>query len=181
MHSPGPMLYWLLALPARFGSVTSIAVTISGLTIGGTDAGNYSLTQPTTTANITVLGITGNFTAKSKVYDGNNSAVVLTRGAHGMMVFEPGVARPLKIAALGQERPFGARVSAGETAKRGLQVFDVTGAGDTALATLALAVAAGAPRGEAAVLGNAAAGIVVSKLGTATVTRGEIGELVRGM
>jgi len=110
-----------------------------------------------------------------------SSAVVLTRGARGMMVFEPGAARPLRIAALGQERPFGARSSGGEGAKRGLQVFDVTGAGDTALATLALAVAAGAPMGEAAMLGNAAAGIVVSKLGTATVARGDLEALIRKM
>jgi D-beta-D-heptose 7-phosphate kinase/D-beta-D-heptose 1-phosphate adenosyltransferase len=60
-----------------------------------------------------------------------------------------------------------------------LQVFDVTGAGDTVLATLALAVAAGAPMREAAMLGNAAAGIVVSKLGTATVTREELEALIR--
>jgi len=109
-----------------------------------------------------------------------SSAVVLTRGARGMMVFEPGAARPLRIAALGQERPFGTRVS-GRAVQSGLQVFDVTGAGDTALATLALAVAAGAPMGEAAILGNAAAGIVVSKLGTATVTKEELEALVRAM
>jgi D-beta-D-heptose 7-phosphate kinase/D-beta-D-heptose 1-phosphate adenosyltransferase len=109
------------------------------------------------------------------------SAVVLTRGARGMMVFEPGVARPLRIPALSQERPFGARLSSREGTQGGLQVFDVTGAGDTALATLALAVAAGAPIGEAAILGNAAAGIVVSKLGTASVTREELAALVRQM
>jgi len=107
-----------------------------------------------------------------------SSAVVLTRGARGMMVFEPG-ARSLKIAALGQERPYGVRSSATSTKKHGLQVFDVTGAGDTALATLALAVAAGAPIREAAVLANAAAGVVVSKLGTATVTREELEGLAR--
>jgi len=108
-----------------------------------------------------------------------SSAVVLTRGARGMMVFEPGAPRPLRIAALGQERPFGPRVVRG--AKAGLQVFDVTGAGDTVLATLALAVAAGASIGEAAALGNAAAGIVVSKLGTATVTTDELASLLKGM
>ncbi len=109
------------------------------------------------------------------------SAVVLTRGARGMMVFEPGAARPLKIVALGQERPFGGRASTREGAHHGLQVFDVTGAGDTVLATLALAVAAGAPVGEAAQLGNAAARIVVGKLGTDTVTRGELENLIREM
>ena len=51
----------------------------------------------------------------------------------------------------------------------GRQVFDVTGAGDTVLATLALAVAAGAPLRDAELLANAAAGVVVGKLGTAAV------------
>ena len=54
------------------------------------------------------------------------------------------------------------------------QVFDVSGAGDTAVAAIALAVAVGAPVSEAAALANIAAGIVVGKRGTATVTTGEI-------
>jgi D-beta-D-heptose 7-phosphate kinase/D-beta-D-heptose 1-phosphate adenosyltransferase len=54
------------------------------------------------------------------------------------------------------------------------EVFDVTGAGDTVIATLALALAAGASMTEAALLANQAAGIVVGKLGTATATRGEV-------
>ncbi|MBI5015097.1 MAG: D-glycero-beta-D-manno-heptose-7-phosphate kinase [Deltaproteobacteria bacterium] len=52
-------------------------------------------------------------------------------------------------------------------------VFDVTGAGDTAISTLALAWAAGAPLTEAAQLANVAAGIVVGKLGTAAVSAAE--------
>jgi len=57
-------------------------VTISGLTIGGTDSGNYTLTQPTTTANITAasLTVTG-ITANNKVYDGNTTATLNTGGA----------------------------------------------------------------------------------------------------
>ena len=54
------------------------------------------------------------------------------------------------------------------------EVFDVTGAGDTVIATLALAHAAGAAMEECATLANHAAGIVVGKLGTATVTRSEL-------
>ncbi|MCI0490600.1 MAG: D-glycero-beta-D-manno-heptose-7-phosphate kinase [Blastocatellia bacterium] len=54
------------------------------------------------------------------------------------------------------------------------EVYDVTGAGDTVIATLALSLAAGAPMAEAAVLANHAAGVVVGKLGTATVTREEL-------
>ena len=64
-------------------------------------------------------------------------------------------------------------------AKSGRQVFDVTGAGDTVLATMALASASGASLREAAVLGNAAAGVVVAKLGTATLTRDELAAVLR--
>ena len=55
-------------------------------------------------------------------------------------------------------------------------VFDVQGAGDTAIAVLSLAVRAGANLLEAALLANAAAGVVVSKVGTATATPEEIRE-----
>lgn len=54
------------------------------------------------------------------------------------------------------------------------EVYDVTGAGDTVIATLALARATGASFVESAVLANHAAGVVVGKLGTATVTREEL-------
>ncbi|MDR0901750.1 MAG: PfkB family carbohydrate kinase [Opitutaceae bacterium] len=54
------------------------------------------------------------------------------------------------------------------------EVFDVSGAGDTALASLTLALAAGAPLPAAAEFANAAAGVVVGKLGTATTTPAEI-------
>lgn len=54
------------------------------------------------------------------------------------------------------------------------EVYDVSGAGDTALAGLALALAAGASIEQAAHFANAAAGVVVGKLGTATVTPAEL-------
>jgi D-beta-D-heptose 7-phosphate kinase/D-beta-D-heptose 1-phosphate adenosyltransferase len=54
------------------------------------------------------------------------------------------------------------------------EVFDVTGAGDTAIATLALALVAGAAPHEAMVLSNLAAGVAVGKLGTSSVTAAEI-------
>jgi bifunctional ADP-heptose synthase (sugar kinase/adenylyltransferase) len=53
-------------------------------------------------------------------------------------------------------------------------VYDVTGAGDTVIATLSMALAVGASYEEAARISNHAAGIVVSKLGTATVTPEEL-------
>ena len=55
----------------------------------------------------------------------------------------------------------------------------MSGAGDTVIATLALALAAGAKMQEAAKISNLAAGIVVGKLGTATVAPGELKEAVR--
>lgn len=54
------------------------------------------------------------------------------------------------------------------------EVFDVSGAGDTVIATLALALAAGADMKESAILANLAAGLVVGKVGTATVNRAEL-------
>ncbi|MCP5525510.1 MAG: D-glycero-beta-D-manno-heptose-7-phosphate kinase [Verrucomicrobiales bacterium] len=55
-----------------------------------------------------------------------------------------------------------------------LEVFDVSGAGDTVIAAFTLAIAAGASPAEAAILSNLAAGIVVGKVGTATVSPEEL-------
>jgi len=82
-------------------------------------------------------------------------AVLITRGDRGMMLFE-GERDPVHV----------------ETAAR--EVYDVTGAGDTVIATLAAALATGASMTEAAVLANQAAGIVVGKLGTATASAEEV-------
>jgi len=54
------------------------------------------------------------------------------------------------------------------------EVFDVTGAGDTVISTLALALASGSRLEEAACLANLAAGIAVGKLGTATISVPEL-------
>ena len=82
-------------------------------------------------------------------------AVLVTRGADGMTLFRR------------DEPPF----TIASTAR---EVFDVTGAGDTVAAVLALALAAGASPTEAAVLANVAAGIVVAKVGAAQPTREEL-------
>jgi D-glycero-beta-D-manno-heptose-7-phosphate kinase len=81
-------------------------------------------------------------------------AVLITRGEHGMWLSESN-----------------AEGSIPATAR---EVADVTGAGDTVAATLALALAAGASFTEAALLANHAAGIVVSRFGAATVTQAEL-------
>jgi rfaE bifunctional protein kinase chain/domain len=85
-----------------------------------------------------------------------NRAVLVTRGAKGMTLFEQRM-KPHSIPAYGSE-----------------EVADVTGAGDTVIATLTLALIAGAGLVDAAMLANYAAGIVVQKMGTATVSPGEL-------
>jgi D-beta-D-heptose 7-phosphate kinase/D-beta-D-heptose 1-phosphate adenosyltransferase len=103
------------------------------------------------------------------------SAVVITRGEKGLSIFEESSPRHITIPATSFEVTY-ARVgqSGVERDATGRQVFDVTGAGDTVLSVLSLAVAAGAALPDAAVLANTAAGVVVSKLGTASVTMPEL-------
>jgi D-beta-D-heptose 7-phosphate kinase/D-beta-D-heptose 1-phosphate adenosyltransferase len=109
----------------------------------------------------------------------NSSAVVITRGEQGMAVFEQEQPRVFHIAATSRDHSYG-KLAEGPRGT-GRQVFDVTGAGDTVLATLALAVAAGATLREAAVLANVAAGVAVGKLGTATVSPAELLVAIRAM
>src|SRR3977135_71710 len=97
-------------------------------------------------------------------------AVVITRGEKGMSVFEETSARHLHVPATSFEVTYARVGQPGiERGATGRQVFDVTGAGDTVLSVLSLAVAAGAPLADAAILANTAAGVVVGKLGTASV------------
>jgi rfaE bifunctional protein kinase chain/domain len=103
------------------------------------------------------------------------SAVVITRGEKGMSVFEESSPRHLSIPATSFEVTYARVGQPGvERGTSGRQVFDVTGAGDTVLSVLSLAVAAGASLPDAAVLANTAAGVVVGKLGTASVTVQEL-------
>jgi rfaE bifunctional protein kinase chain/domain len=87
-------------------------------------------------------------------------AVLVTRGSDGMTLFEPR-RPPLHIPVHGTD-----------------QVADVTGAGDTVIATFTLALAAGATPAEASLLANYAGGLVVMKRGTATVSQAELREAV---
>jgi D-glycero-beta-D-manno-heptose-7-phosphate kinase len=87
-------------------------------------------------------------------------AVLITRGSRGMALFER--SRPtVHIPIVGSD-----------------QIADVTGAGDTVMATMTLALAAGATFEEAARLANHAGGLVVMKRGTATVSADELREAV---
>jgi rfaE bifunctional protein kinase chain/domain len=87
-------------------------------------------------------------------------AVLITRGSRGMALFQP-KQDTIRIPIFGSD-----------------EIADVTGAGDTVIATFGLSLAAGASFYEAARLANYAGGIVVMKRGTATVSAGELGEAV---
>lgn len=89
----------------------------------------------------------------------DGGAVVVTRGAEGMTCFEDD----------------GDGVDVRTVAR---EVFDVQGAGDTTIAALVLALRAGASLLEAAIIANAAAGVVVAKVGTATASIDEVRELL---
>src|SRR5215472_10614309 len=103
------------------------------------------------------------------------SAVVITRGENGMSVFEESSPRYVHIPATGFEVTYARVGQPGiERGATGRQVFDLTGAGDTVLSVLALAAAAGASIVDAAMLANIAAGVVVGKLGTASVSPREL-------
>ena len=93
------------------------------------------------------------------IHERSGANVLITWGEHGMWLFEAG--------------------GAGTTEERGLaaaarEVADVTGAGDTVIATLALALASGARLFDAARLANLAAGLVVAKFGPAVVEPDEL-------
>jgi rfaE bifunctional protein kinase chain/domain len=83
-------------------------------------------------------------------------AVIITRGSRGMAVFEPDQPT-LHLPIYGSD-----------------EIADVTGAGDTVMATLTLAMAAGASAAKAARMANVAGGLVVMKRGTATVSAAEL-------
>jgi D-beta-D-heptose 7-phosphate kinase/D-beta-D-heptose 1-phosphate adenosyltransferase len=102
-------------------------------------------------------------------------AVLITQGKKGMSLFEETSPRHVHIPATGFEVTYARVGQPGiDRAATGRQVFDVTGAGDTVLSVLALAAAAGASLPDAAALANTAAGVVVGKLGTASVTPEEL-------
>ena len=90
----------------------------------------------------------------------NADAILVTRSQAGMTLV--------------MRAPSGEGIEAHHFPARALEVFDVSGAGDTVLATLGLAIAAGADLPQAAAIANAAAGLVVAKIGTAVVYPGEL-------
>lgn len=90
----------------------------------------------------------------------NNSALLITRGSKGMSLFEGANCSPLHIPAVARN------------------IYDVTGAGDTVVAVMALSLASGATLVEAACLSNYAAGLAVEQVGTVAVS---LDDLVRAL
>lgn len=82
-------------------------------------------------------------------------SIIVTRGAEGISIFERGSARR-------------------DYASKAVQVFDVTGAGDTVIGTVTLGLASGLALDDAVVLANIAAGVVIGKRGTAAVSKDEL-------
>jgi D-beta-D-heptose 7-phosphate kinase/D-beta-D-heptose 1-phosphate adenosyltransferase len=95
------------------------------------------------------------FVAERLLNELRPALLLITLGELGMLLCQRGQ-RPFHIPTVAQE------------------VFDVSGAGDTVIATFTLAIAAGASPMEAAILSNHAAGIVVGKVGTAVTTPAEL-------
>ena len=97
--------------------------------------------------------------AAEAIFERSGASVLITRGEHGMFVYD--------------RRP-GAPPAEGELPAVAREVSDVTGAGDTVIAVLALGLAAGGTLIEAATLANAAAGLVVARFGPAAITAKEL-------
>ncbi len=96
--------------------------------------------------------------ARALIKQSGVEAVVATRSGDGMSVVQKSVADPVHLQT------------------KDIEVFDVSGAGDTVIATIAAALAAGADLVEASKLANIAASIVVSKVGTAPIRAKELRE-----
>jgi D-beta-D-heptose 7-phosphate kinase/D-beta-D-heptose 1-phosphate adenosyltransferase len=101
--------------------------------------------------------------AANILYERTGASVLITWGEHGMFVSDRSAATPSEAVL-----PAAAR-----------EVADVTGAGDTVIAVLALGLAAGVPLLDAARLANAAAGLVVGRFGPAALTPAELATAAR--
>lgn len=121
---------------------------------------NASLLTPNLKEFTDVVGpinATDELIAKAQLEISNNKldALLITRGADGMtLVTQDGTAETISTSAK--------------------EVFDVTGAGDTVIASLALALTSDLPLSQAMRIANAAAGLVVAKSGTASITQAEL-------
>jgi D-beta-D-heptose 7-phosphate kinase/D-beta-D-heptose 1-phosphate adenosyltransferase len=101
----------------------------------------------------TIRSVTDAARAARLLHERTGASVLITRGEQGMFVFDAAGAAPVETALTAAAR----------------EVADVTGAGDTVIAVLALALAAGAALADAARLANVAAGLVVARFGPAAI------------
>jgi len=98
---------------------------------------------------------------KALIRKSGAKAILITRGEEGMSLVERG------------------RTSFFHIPARARQVFDVTGAGDTVIGTIAVCMGVGAPLRDAALLANVAAGVVVGEVGTAPITTEKLTRALR--
>lgn len=96
-----------------------------------------------------------NEAGKVYLYKSNAKCLIVTRGADGISVFLPNQKRM-------------------DFSSKAVQVYDVTGAGDTVISTITMAMISGLNVEEAVMLANFAASVVISKVGTASVTQEEL-------
>jgi len=94
--------------------------------------------------------------------------LIITRGEKGMTLFESA-----------SKKTTSSSIKITDIPTRAKEVYDVTGAGDTVISVLTLALASGAPFYEAAEISNYAAGVVVGKLGTATCSAKELLDILK--
>jgi rfaE bifunctional protein kinase chain/domain len=117
---------------------------------------NVSLLTPNLKEAREITGITDVKKAGKTIQKRFNCNVLITQGPQGMMLFEGNKVNHFPVKAQ--------------------EVFDVAGAGDTVVAGMALSIASGSNLEEATIIANHAAGIVVGKVGTATVSIDELKE-----
>lgn len=117
---------------------------------------NATLLSPNQKESLAMAGVDNVNEAGKIIQKQLNCSVLLTRGAEGMSLFENNKIKHFSVSAMARE------------------VVDVSGAGDTVVAVATLALAAGANLEQATIIANHAAGIVVGKLGTATVAPEEL-------
>ena len=115
---------------------------------------NATLLSPNQKESLAMAGVNDINEAGKIIQKQLNCSVLLTRGAEGVTLFENNKIKHFSATAR--------------------EVFDVSGAGDTVVAVATLALAAGADLEQASIIANHAAGIVVGKLGTATITPKEL-------
>src|SRR5437660_95233 len=167
-------------------NISTLGGEVEAFGVIGNDEAGRALQKCLSAANIAAKGIIADSkrvtTVKTRIIARHQQVVRVDherreslRGEKGMSVFEESSPRHLHIRATGFEVTYARVGQPGiERGATGRQVFDVTGAGDTVLSVLALAVAAGAPLVDAAMLANTAAGVVVGKLGTASASPKEL-------